>query len=144
MKIESLPGALFVIDTKHEYIAIAEARRIGIPTVAMVDTNSDPTLVEYPIMSNDDSAKSIRLILGILLEGVQDGLSKRAAKRDDAKRLVTKEELLQVEPDVTIAGDIDMEAMEEPAAGEKPAAKPKRKHAPAKKETVEKTEEDAK
>jgi small subunit ribosomal protein S2 len=140
MKIESLPGALFVVDTKHEYIAVAEARRVGIPVVAMVDTNSDPTTVDYPILSNDDSAKSIRLILGTLLEGVQDGLSRRVAKRSDAKKLITREELIQIEPDVTIAGDIDTEAVEEPAAGEKSAAKPKRKRAPAKKVTTEKVE----
>jgi small subunit ribosomal protein S2 len=144
MNIESLPGALFVIDTKHEHIAIAEARRIGIPIVAMVDTNSDPTLVEYPIISNDDSVKSIRLVLGILLEGIQDGLSKRVAKRGDAKKLITKEEIMQIEPDVTIAVDIDTETVEELAEEEKPAVKPKRKRVPAKKIATEEVKEDAK
>ncbi|MDR0679749.1 MAG: 30S ribosomal protein S2 [Puniceicoccales bacterium] len=126
MKIESLPGALFVIDIKHEYIAVAEASRVGIPVIAMVDTNSDPTLVEYPIPTNDDSVKSIRLILGILLEGVQDGLSQRTAKQGDAKKLISKEELVSIEPDVTIDTSIDTETMEA-ESGEKPAIKSKRK-----------------
>ncbi|MDR0595302.1 MAG: 30S ribosomal protein S2 [Puniceicoccales bacterium] len=140
MKIESLPGALFVIDIRHEYIAVAEANRVGIPVIAMVDTNSDPTLVEYPIIANDDSVKSIRLILGILLEGVQDGLSQRTAKRDDAKKLISKEELVSIEPDVTIDMSIDTETMEEPESEEKSAIKPKRKRSSTKK-TVNKEKE---
>jgi len=108
MKIESLPGALFVIDVKYEYIAVAEATRVVVPVVAMVDTNSDPTIVEYSILSNDDSVKSIRLILGIPLERVQDDLSKRAVKHDDPK-LITNDALAQIEPDVTTCCDIDTE-----------------------------------
>ncbi|MDR1255719.1 MAG: 30S ribosomal protein S2 [Puniceicoccales bacterium] len=137
MKIESLPGALFVIDIQHEYIAVSEANRVGIPVIAMVDTNSDPTLVEYPILSNDDSTKSIRLILGTLLEGVQEGMSQRTLKHSDAKKLITKDELVQIEPEVTISGNIDAEAVEEPGKEEKSVTKAKRKCAPAKKVTQE-------
>jgi small subunit ribosomal protein S2 len=126
MRVESLPGVLFVVDTKHEYIAVAEARRLGVPVIAMVDTKSDPTVVDFPIPANDDSAKSIRLIIGILIEGVQDGLIKRTAKRSDAKRFITKEELVQIEPEVTIADNINTDAVEAEAE-EKPAEKPKRK-----------------
>ncbi|MDR3273802.1 MAG: 30S ribosomal protein S2 [Puniceicoccales bacterium] len=142
MKIKSLPGALFIIDVKYEYIAVAEATRVGVPVVAMVDTNSDPTTVEYPILSNDDSVKSIRLILGILLEGVQDGLSKRMVKHGEGKRLITKDELVKIEPDVTIGVDIDTESVGDPEEGEKSATKPKRKRA-AKKTITEETEEKA-
>jgi ribosomal protein S2 len=126
MSVEALPGVLFIVDTKHEYIAVAEAKRLGVPVVAMVDTNSDPTVVDYPIPANDDSAKSIRLILGILIEGVQDGLIKRAAKRSDTKKLITKEELVQIEPEVTIAADIDTNVVEAEINAQ-PAEKPKRK-----------------
>jgi small subunit ribosomal protein S2 len=141
MRIESLPGVLFIVDTKHEYIAVAEAKRLGVPVVAMVDTNSDPTVVDFPIPANDDSAKSIRMILGILIESVQDGIIKRSAKRSDVKKLITREELVQIEPEVTIADNIDREAIEaEVEASEEPVEKSKRKRAtkkPAVKEEKE-------
>lgn len=105
MSVNELPGALFIVDIKHEYIAAAEARRLGIPIIAMVDTNSDPTLIDYPIISNDDSEKSIRLILGILLEGVQVGISERKTQHSN-KKLITKGELVQIKTDVTISSEI--------------------------------------
>jgi small subunit ribosomal protein S2 len=140
MRIESLPGMLFVVDTKHEYIAVAEAKRMGIPVVAMVDTNSDPTVVDFPIPANDDSAKSIRLILGILIEGVQDGIIKRSAKRSETKKLITMEELVQIEPEVTIADNIDTAAVETEVAAEELAEKPKRRRTTRKPAVAEKTE----
>lgn len=116
MNVETLPGALFVVDSKHEYIAIAEARKLGIPTIAMVDTNSDPTVIDYPIVSNDDSTKSIRLILGILLEGVQKGTSERPVKRSSTKKLINKNDIIQNSSEVTIAKDItdQLETHQEP------------------------------
>ena len=61
--MEKLPGALFVVDIKREHNAVAEARRLKMPVVAMVDTNCDPDLVDYPIAGNDDAIRSVRLIL---------------------------------------------------------------------------------
>jgi small subunit ribosomal protein S2 len=61
--MEKLPGAMFVVDIKREHNAVAEARRLKMPVVAMVDTNCDPDLVDYPIASNDDAIRSVRLIL---------------------------------------------------------------------------------
>ena len=77
----TLPGALFVIDVNHENIAVAEAARCGIPCVALVDTNSDPTVVSHPIPGNDDAVKSIRIIVDTVVEAVQAGLAQRESRR---------------------------------------------------------------
>ncbi|RME73626.1 MAG: 30S ribosomal protein S2, partial [Verrucomicrobia bacterium] len=71
------PKAMIVIDINYEDIAVAEARRLNIPVVALVDTNSDPSLVDYPIPGNDDAVKSIRIIVEALVEAIQNGLSQR-------------------------------------------------------------------
>jgi small subunit ribosomal protein S2 len=76
-----LPAALFVVDTKNEEIAVAEANRLGIPVVGLVDTNSDPTVLDFPIPGNDDAVKSIRIIVETILEAAQNGLSQREAKK---------------------------------------------------------------
>lgn len=81
LEVEQLPAALFVIDTKNEEIAVAEARRLGIPVIGLVDTNSDPTLLDYPIPGNDDAVKSIRIIVDTVVEAIQEGLAKREAKK---------------------------------------------------------------
>lgn len=78
-----LPSALFIVDIVKEHIAVAEARKLNIPTFAMVDTNSDPTLVDYPIPSNDDASKSIEKVIDIMVEAINEGLSER--KSDKAK-----------------------------------------------------------
>ena len=77
-----LPAALFVVDIQKEKIAVAEATRLQIPIFAMVDTNSDPTLVDYAIPCNDDAAKSITLILESISVAIEEGLSERRAERD--------------------------------------------------------------
>jgi small subunit ribosomal protein S2 len=76
--LEKMPGALFVVDTKTEDIAVAEANRLKIPVVALVDTNSDPSKLEYPIPGNDDSLKSIRVIVEVIMDAIQAGLAQRA------------------------------------------------------------------
>ncbi|MEX1189443.1 MAG: 30S ribosomal protein S2 [Bacteroidia bacterium] len=91
-----LPAALFIVDIVKEHIAVAEARRLNIPTFAIVDTNSNPNIVDYPIPANDDAAKSISLILEIVTGAIQEGLSERKHekdKNDEAKpEAVTSEE----------------------------------------------------
>ena len=69
-EMTELPDAMFVIDLKREHNAVAEARRLGIPLVAMVDTNCDPDLADYPIAANDDAIRSIRVILGAIVQSV--------------------------------------------------------------------------
>ncbi len=72
-----LPAALYIVDIYHEHLAVAEANRLGIRTFAMVDTNSDPTLVDFPIPANDDSSKSIEVITKYVTEAIREGLEAR-------------------------------------------------------------------
>jgi small subunit ribosomal protein S2 len=81
LEMAGLPGALFVVDINHEDIAVAEARRCGIPCLALVDTNSDPTEVTHPIPGNDDAVKSVRIIVETLVDAVQKGLAQRDTRR---------------------------------------------------------------
>ena len=78
-----LPGALFVVDTLREHIAIKEAQKLNIPIFAMVDTNSDPRQVDYVIPANDDASKSINKVLSIVSSAIEDGLNERKAERAD-------------------------------------------------------------
>jgi small subunit ribosomal protein S2 len=71
------PAAIFIIDILKEHIALAEARRLNIPTFAMVDTNSNPKLVDFPIPANDDATKSIALIMDQICEAIREGLEDR-------------------------------------------------------------------
>lgn len=77
-----LPGALFVVDIKREYIAIKEAQKLKIPIFAMVDTNSDPRQVDYVIPANDDASKSIEKIMSAVSEAVIEGLAVRKAEKE--------------------------------------------------------------
>ena len=77
-----LPSALFVIDINKEHIAVAEARRLNIPTFALVDTNTNPELIDFPIPANDDASKSIAAILKHMCEAIQEGLNERALDKD--------------------------------------------------------------
>ncbi len=81
LEMPELPGALFVVDINYEDIAVAEAKRCGIPCVALVDTNSDPTKVTHPIPGNDDAGKSIRIIVETIVEAIQKGLAERESRR---------------------------------------------------------------
>ncbi|HEX8297165.1 MAG TPA: 30S ribosomal protein S2 [Chthoniobacteraceae bacterium] len=68
--MEKLPDAIIIIDTQREGIAVAEAKRLGIPTVAIVDTNADPDLIDYPIAGNDDAIRAIRIVLQKLVDAI--------------------------------------------------------------------------
>lgn len=76
-----LPGAIFVVDIKKEHIAIKEAKILGIPVIALVDTNCDPEIVDYPIPANDDSAKTIELIAGVMAKAITEGEEVAKARR---------------------------------------------------------------
>ena len=79
-----LPSALFVVDVMKEHIAVREANRLGIPVFAMVDTNSDPTNIDYVIPANDDATKSIEVILDAVCGAIVEGLEERKAEKIDA------------------------------------------------------------
>jgi small subunit ribosomal protein S2 len=77
------PAALFMVDIGHEHIALAEAKRLGIATLGMVDTNCDPNKVDFAIPSNDDATKSIAIILNYLTAAIAEGLAERQANKDE-------------------------------------------------------------
>ena len=80
-----LPAALFVVDVKREHIALAEAKRLGIPVFAICDTNSNPNEVDFAIPANDDAYKSIRLITLAMGKAIEEGLMERKHDKDDAR-----------------------------------------------------------
>ncbi|WP_304064103.1 30S ribosomal protein S2 [Pedobacter glucosidilyticus] len=80
--LNRLPAALFLIDVKKEHIAVTEALKLNIPTFAMVDTNSDPSNIDFPIPANDDATKSISLIAGIIVKAIEEGLEERKQEKE--------------------------------------------------------------
>jgi len=80
--LSRLPAALFIIDISKEHIAVAEAKRLGIPTFGVVDTNSNPNAVDFAIPANDDAAKSIEIILSVIASYIEEGLSERKFDKD--------------------------------------------------------------
>jgi small subunit ribosomal protein S2 len=91
MDLSRLPAALFVVDVKREHIAVKEAKRLNIPVFAIVDTNSDPSLVDYPIPANDDAWKSIEIITKAVAAAIEEGLAERKQDKDE-NRLSEEEE----------------------------------------------------
>ncbi|MBK6544537.1 MAG: 30S ribosomal protein S2 [Saprospiraceae bacterium] len=78
--LNRLPSAVFIVDILNEHLAVDEAERLGIRTFAMVDTNSDPNLVDFPIPANDDSSKSIAIITKYMVDAIREGLEERNAE----------------------------------------------------------------
>ena len=85
-EMANLPGAIFIVDVKREDIAVNEARKLGIPIIAMVDTNCDPELVDYPIPSNDDALSSIELVTSIITDAIQQGQQERQMKQQEKQK----------------------------------------------------------
>jgi len=123
--LERLPDAVYVIDTKKEHIAVAEARKLGIPVIAIVDTNADPDEVDYVIPGNDDAIRSVALVTRIIADALEEG------RREGRQALVTRkdEPEFQPEPDdgqrETAEPAATMATDGEPGiANEKPEASP--------------------
>jgi len=109
-----LPSALFVVDVSKEHIAVREAKRLGIPVFAMVDTNSDPSDIEFPIPANDDASKSISLIIGLLCDAIEEGLNERKLEKDKEpatkdKKFIRKELETRDLPDSVIEAIVEEE-----------------------------------
>ncbi|HEX9615414.1 MAG TPA: 30S ribosomal protein S2, partial [Bacteroidota bacterium] len=81
VEMSRLPGLIYVVDVKKEAIAVNEARRLGIPVVAIVDTNCDPELIDFPIPANDDALKSVQIITQAIADAVLGGAQRAAATR---------------------------------------------------------------
>lgn len=80
--LNRIPSAVFIVDIHHEHIALAEAKKLGLKTFAIVDTNSDPNKVDFPIPANDDASKSIALITQYVTEAIKDGLEERKQSKE--------------------------------------------------------------
>ena len=120
-----LPAAIFIIDTTAERIAVAEAHRLGIPIVAMVDTNGNPDEIDYPIPSNDDAIRAVRLITARIADAALEGLTLREYSPDEMEMLagqsysVSPEEPAPEHAEETVAEE--EEATPEEAPPESPA-----------------------
>jgi small subunit ribosomal protein S2 len=122
---------MFVIDVSYEEIAVREAARVGIPSIGLVDTNSDPTLLTYPIPGNDDATKSVRIIVETIVAAIQAGLSHRESRRATPAENAA----------AAATGEIDLDKVAIPAGvkdavEEKPAAKKRPARAATKKSAV--------
>lgn len=95
-ELTRLPAALFIVDISKEHIAVAEARKLNIPTFAIVDTNSNPNEVDFPIPANDDAAKSISLVVKTMVEAIEEGLAERKYDKDKQAE-EEKEEMAEAE-----------------------------------------------
>ena len=125
------PAAIFIVDILKEHIALAEARRLNIPTFALVDTNSNPKLVDFPIPANDDATKSITIIIDEICKSIQEGLEERKdlKAKPEAKETTPVAEVAKEETPVIEA--VKEEApVAEVAKEETPVAKVAKKKAP--------------
>jgi small subunit ribosomal protein S2 len=130
-----IPSAVWIVDTKKEHIAVGEARKLGIPVVAILDTNCDPDEVDYKIPGNDDAIRSISLLTRVVADAVAEGLMARSgAGRSDEKpadgQLATDEPLAEWERELLATQAAAPAAAEAPAA-EAPAAEAPAAEAPA-------------
>jgi len=89
--MSKLPGAILMIDVKREHIAVAESHRLGIPSFGLVDTNSDPTVVDFAIPGNDDASKSINLIVSELADAIIEGMQERRREKPEEETAENKE-----------------------------------------------------
>lgn len=123
IEMEKLPSAVFVIDAKKEETAVLEAKRLGIPVVALIDTNSDPDLIDYPIPGNDDAIKSIRLVSTFIADSIIDGRNRleevKAVAEAEAKEAAEAAE----GDDVAIAVEVEEEVVKKLALDREQAAR---------------------
>ena len=144
--MKRLPTALFVVDPKQEEIAVHEARRLGIPVAAIIDTNCDPDLIDYPIPGNDDAIRSVKLICEIVASAVAEGRNRFKQIHLDQEALVEaqQEEEKPIEEAIVVKDETRVEeiveVIEEKVVEklvEKEIVKPKVKKGRPKKETKE-------
>jgi len=116
--MNKLPGAIFVVDTKKEAIAVSEAVKLGIGIIAIVDTNCDPDTIDYPIPANDDAFKSINLVTHAIADAVIEGSSSQARKVSEEPRAETAGEAVESRDEVIVTEDAEeLEAVSEKIKG---------------------------
>jgi len=92
VEMKKMPGAMFIVDAKKEEIAVREARKLSIPIIAIIDTNSNPDLIDYPIPANDDAMRSIKLIVDLITDSILEGIKEHEQSETDKKVPEAKEE----------------------------------------------------
>jgi len=124
-KMERMPGVMFIIDTRREHIAVKEAKKLGVPTIALIDTDSDPDLIDLPIPGNDDAMRAVEIILKELADSVIEGKQTRTEGRaqnaeagDQPKRRSSRSAFKAEDgkPEEAAATDAPAEAAGEPVA----------------------------
>lgn len=105
--MNKLPGAMFIVDTKKETIAVAEALKLNIPIIAMVDTNCDPDLIDYSIPSNDDAFKSINLITHTIADAIIEGTSAQSERKSEGAPEAVVAERKQAKDEVIVTEDAE-------------------------------------
>jgi small subunit ribosomal protein S2 len=146
--MSKVPSAVWVVDTKKEHIAVSEAKKLGIPVVAILDTNCDPDEVTYPIPGNDDAIRSVALLTRVVADAVADGLMARAGASESDKKpaddeFTSEEPLAEWERDLLQGGSADEQAATEAPAAEAAAEAPAAETAAAEAEAVAEAEAEA-
>ena len=120
-----LPAALFIVDIKKEHIAVKEAQKLNIPVYGIVDTNSNPELVDFPIPGNDDAFKSISVITKAIAQAIEDGLNERRKDKEDAKLKEEEAKKRQIDEqgDSGEPAEVEVEAKAKAEPEPKPEAK---------------------
>ena len=103
--LSRLPAALFIVDIKRESIAVKEAKKLGLPVFAIVDTNSNPETVDFPIPANDDASKAIQMIVTAMGQAIEDGLSERKVDKDETEAKQVEEAGIQEKLDAETAAE---------------------------------------
>ena len=117
-----MPGALFVVDIGKESLAVAEAERVGVPVVALVDSDCDPTKVDYVIPGNDDAIRSIRLVTGQMADAVIEGRNRRESMEEDLRDSSSDDDAVAMRAAAAIA--LEQAARDEVDVGPEPAEVP--------------------
>jgi len=120
-----LPAAIFIVDVLREKIAVSEANKLNIQTFAMVDTNSDPNDVDFAIPSNDDSSKSISLIVSVIVDAIKEGLEERKKEKDtsEAKENLAKQDEVKAAAEKESGKNVLEEPKKDQKVNEKPLKK---------------------
>ncbi|SOC55136.1 30S ribosomal protein S2 [Ornithinimicrobium cerasi] len=114
--MQKVPSAIWVVDTKKEHLAVTEARKLGLPVIAILDTNCDPDEVDYKIPGNDDAIRSVTLLTRVVADAVADGLMSRSGGGSGASEDVANEPMAEWERELLAGAEAAQPAAEQPAA----------------------------
>jgi small subunit ribosomal protein S2 len=111
--MERMPKAIFIVDTKKEETAVREANRLGVPIIGLIDTNSNPDLIAYPIPGNDDATKAIRVVAGFLAEAVIEGRKKFLSYLSHEGVAVKEDKIEPLTPELLPEEEVKIKEIEE-------------------------------